>query len=150
MKARLSCRGSRWFRARRTFRLLDGVKAGKNDNEILPAYIAEDHRLEFIKAIVDYDKGVKTEFTSARKSAIFLRSALEQALRCGICHARLHRGSIQIDHIKDKREGGRASEDNGSLSHPYCNSTFKDWKKKQPLRKPDRMKTNGTLSREFL
>jgi hypothetical protein len=113
--------------------LLDGVRAGKQDSEIIPDYIAEDHRLEFIKTILDYDKGVKVEFTSGRKSAVFLKTALDQALCCGICGARLHRGSIQIDHIQDKKHGGKGSEDNGALTHPYCNSTFKDWKRKQEL-----------------
>jgi len=105
--------------------LFDGVVAGRKDTEIVPVLL-EDERLTFLKPIVDHDKGTKKDFTSERKSAVFLRQAIEGALRCGICHARVHVRSITIDHVQRKREGGAASEDNGQVAHPYCNSTIKN------------------------
>jgi hypothetical protein len=101
--------------------LLDGVIAGKQETEIVPTMI-EDERLTFLKPIVDADKGTKKDFTSERKSAVYLRQAIEGALRCALCGARVHVRSITIDHIQRRRESGVGTEDNGQVVHPYCNS----------------------------
>jgi hypothetical protein len=105
--------------------LFDGVVSGKSDIEIVPL-ILDDERLKFLAPIVDADKGTKKNFTSERKSAVFLRQAIDSAPRCGICKARVHRTSISIDHVKRIADGGLGSTDNAQLSHPYCNSTFKN------------------------
>jgi 5-methylcytosine-specific restriction endonuclease McrA len=86
----------------------------------------------FLKPIVDFDKGTKQDFTTERKSAVFLKQALDQALRCGICGARLHKNSMNVDHVKDKKLGGVGSEENAALTHLYCNSTYKDWLREHP------------------
>lgn len=101
--------------------LFDGVANGQEENQIVPILI-EDERLAFLKPIVDKDKGTKKDFTSERKSAVYLRQAIEGALRCSLCRARVHVRSITIDHLQRKREGGVGSEDNGQVTHPYCNS----------------------------
>jgi hypothetical protein len=106
----------------RLFRhLFDAAVLGTEDDKLLPQLV-EDERLSFLKPIVDWDKGTKKDFSSERKSAVYLRQAIERALKCGICRARVHFRSITIDHIERKREGGVANEDNGQVTHPYCNS----------------------------
>jgi hypothetical protein len=65
------------------------------------------------------------KFTRNNKSAAFLKEALEGALRCSICGARMHKNSIQIDHEVPRREGGSGTIENAKLAHPYCNSTVK-------------------------
>lgn len=115
----------------RLFRhIFDGVRQGKNESEIIPK-LAEEKTMAFLKPIVDFDKGTREDFTTERKSAAYLSEALKTAVRCGICKARLHRNSINYDHVLDKKHGGRGSEDNAALSHPYCNSTYKEWLRKQ-------------------
>jgi hypothetical protein len=106
--------------------IFDGVVAGNRADEILPRFVEDDY-FAFLRPIIDFDKGAKRDFTSERKSALFLRKALEGATRCEICRARLHRGSIQVDHVQDKKRGGKGTDDNAGLVHPYCNSTYKDW-----------------------
>jgi hypothetical protein len=106
--------------------MVDGVIAGKSEVEIVPQ-LHEDAQLAFLAPIVDFDKGVKKEFSSERKSAIFLKTALDNAIGCGICKARMHRNSITIDHVLEQRVGGVGSVGNGQLAHPYCNGAFKDW-----------------------
>jgi hypothetical protein len=105
--------------------LFDGTISHTEESKLVPTLI-EDERLKFLKPIVDGDKGTKKEFTSDRKSAVFLRAAIEGATRCGICNARIHIRSITIDHVQRKREGGVAEEDNGQVAHPYCNTTIKN------------------------
>jgi hypothetical protein len=101
--------------------LFQGAVDGAEEAALVPTLV-EDQRLSFLKPIVDFDKGTKKDFSTERKSAVFLREAIEKALRCSLCNARVHIRSISIDHVQRKREGGRAQDDNGQLAHPYCNS----------------------------
>ena len=105
--------------------LFDGVVAGRTDVEIVPELL-EDVRLKFLAPIVDADKGTKKPFTTERKSAVFLKEAIDSAPRCGICHARVHKNSISIDHVKRREDGGRGIAENAQLAHPYCNTTYKN------------------------
>jgi hypothetical protein len=110
--------------------IYDGVKAGKEESEIIP-HIVDEETMGFLKPIVDFDKGINKDFTTERKSAVFLTEALKTSVRCGICKARLHRNSINFEHVSDKKHGGFGSEDNAALTHPYCNSTYKEWMRLQ-------------------
>ena len=67
-----------------------------------------------------------TSFSSDRKSEIFIKEALEGALKCNICSGYIHRNSISIDHIQRKEDGGIGTVDNGQVSHPYCNTGYKN------------------------
>ncbi|GGO70829.1 GmrSD restriction endonuclease domain-containing protein [Bowmanella pacifica] len=67
-----------------------------------------------------------TSFSKATKSAAFISEALNNASRCKICGGILHQKSISIDHRVRKADGGDSSIDNAQLSHPYCNSTYKN------------------------
>jgi hypothetical protein len=66
------------------------------------------------------------DFGKDAKSAVFLRDALKDPLRCAICGGLIHRNAISIDHIIRKSEGGTADPDNGQLTHPFCNTTVKN------------------------
>ncbi|MGB7171370.1 MAG: HNH endonuclease, partial [Acidobacteriaceae bacterium] len=115
----------------RLFRhVFDGIRQGKNEEEIIPKLV-EEETMGFLKPIIDFDKGTNPDFTTERKSAVFLTQALKTAMRCGICRARLHKNSMNLDHVVDKRHGGLGSEDNAVLTHPYCNSTYKEWSRKE-------------------
>lgn len=63
------------------------------------------------------------DFSQAKKSEAFMRTALKDALRCSICGGYLHRNSFNTDHIQPKREGGDANIDNAQITHYYCNSS---------------------------
>ena len=66
------------------------------------------------------------DFSSGRKSAVYIREVISKANRCKICGGYIHRNSLTIDHIKRKEDGGLGSLDNGQISHPYCNTTYKN------------------------
>lgn len=67
-----------------------------------------------------------SNFTSDTKSEVFIREALKNAIKCSICNGYIHRNSITIDHIERKEDGGKGVSENGQLSHPYCNTTYKN------------------------
>ncbi|MCY4780353.1 DUF262 domain-containing protein [Sphingobacterium sp. UT-1RO-CII-1] len=65
-------------------------------------------------------------FTTETKSEIFIREALKIGLKCKICNGYIHKNSISIDHIQRVEDGGKGEPENGQLTHPYCNTTFKN------------------------
>jgi hypothetical protein len=69
---------------------------------------------------------VFSNFTNETKSAVFIKEALNNPIRCGICNGLIHQNSITVDHITRKQDGGLGNVDNGQLAHPYCNSTYKN------------------------
>lgn len=98
----------------------------KKEGEIL-THIASDSRFGYLQP---NEPGTATEvgsqFSTDTKSAAFLRDALKEPIRCGICGGLIHYNSISIDHIKRREDGGIGAIDNAQLSHPYCNTTFKN------------------------
>lgn len=66
-------------------------------------------------------------FSQELKTWAFLKDALAQSSECYLCHAAMDNKSMQLDHKKDKKDGGVASGDNAAWTHPYCNSTYKDY-----------------------
>lgn len=72
------------------------------------------------------DQSKNADFNGNTKSEVFLKSALENASKCRICGGYIHINSISIDHITRKQDGGVGVADNGQITHPYCNSTYKN------------------------
>jgi hypothetical protein len=67
----------------------------------------------------------RKRFNTDTISQTFLNEALGNPIRCKICHGLIHVKSITVDHIQRIREGGVGELGNAQLSHPYCNSTYK-------------------------
>lgn len=66
-------------------------------------------------------------FTDEGKSHMYLKPALQAALRCPICKGFMEPAiSASYDHIERKQDGGTGDESNGQLTHPYCNTGYKN------------------------
>lgn len=66
-------------------------------------------------------------FSDDTKSAVFIKTALNSAMKCPICGGYLDpEKSISYDHVTDRSKGGKGHEENCQLSHPYCNQVFKN------------------------
>ncbi|KAF3889104.1 MULTISPECIES: HNH endonuclease [Nostocales] len=74
----------------------------------------------------DVSETQSKEFSRETKSAAYIRDVLPGFPRCKICDAYLPSRFISIDHKKRKADGGLGTLDNAQLSHPYCNTTFKN------------------------
>ena len=60
------------------------------------------------------------------KSVVYVRQAIENALRCPICGGRLDPAkSVSYDHAVRVRDGGTGDADNVQMAHPYCNTGYK-------------------------
>lgn len=107
------------------FKIIDllnsGIQKDKVINEIIKC--SDFNYLTLYKDDVEI---TSKEFTSERKSAVYIKDAILKANKCKICNGYIHKNSLTIDHITRKEDGGLGSIDNGQISHPYCNTTYKN------------------------
>jgi hypothetical protein len=106
---------------------LEGLWAGKDDAEII-AGMATDNRFRFFATPMPIREGGdgKRNFSNSTKSAAFVSELTQNGARCGICDGLLHRNSMTTDHIERKADGGGAHSGNAQVTHPYCNTTYKE------------------------
>lgn len=108
-------------------KIIYAFKVGKSIDEAITECISNfDFNYLAFKNLPEQLDSREKDFKSGKKSAIYTREALEGAPRCNICNGLIHRNSISIDHIRRKQDGGLASLDNGQISHPYCNTGYKN------------------------
>ena len=106
--------------------LIEKMKQGKTEEQIIDE-ITKDPKFKYLKVEAEKNSEVEEkDFSSCTKSAVFIKEALPNALRCKICNGLIHKNSISIDHILRKKEGGMGVMDNAQLTHPYCNTTIKN------------------------
>jgi len=105
--------------------VLAGVANGLDDSSIITE-LRKNDRLRYLHEPSEEDKRARRNFSSETKSTAYLREAMEKAVRCSICGARLHKNSITFDHVQRKEDGGTGEVDNAMPAHPYCNSGYKE------------------------
>lgn len=105
--------------------VLDDIAAGTDDEQIITR-LKSVNGLHYLEVAREEDKQTDSSFSTETKSAAFLREAINSAVRCAICGARIHRKGISIDHTIPKREGGTGELDNAQVTHPYCNGGYKE------------------------
>lgn len=96
------------------------------DDESLLQVLTSEPDFSFLQPVEAPAGGYGKDFSLGSKSAIFLRDAMKDPLRCGICRGLIHRNAISIDHKQRVADGGLGDPDNGQLTHPYCNTTIKN------------------------
>ncbi|MES2679700.1 MAG: DUF262 domain-containing protein [Bacteroidota bacterium] len=106
--------------------IIDHINRNTSDQEIVTAFSKSSDYNFLTPEAVEIEATSRKEFSTETKSAVFLRDALLNPLRCKICDGLIHRNSISIDHIDRKQDGGKGNIENGQLTHPYCNSTIKN------------------------
>ncbi|MGC5309119.1 HNH endonuclease family protein [Micromonospora zamorensis] len=107
--------------------LLEALVSGVTADEAIIAKLKEQPRLKsHLKIQSDEDRRYGRNFSSETKNTIYLTTSLDSALRCAICSARVPKGSMSIDHILRKEDGGTGAPENGQVTHPYCNTGYKE------------------------
>lgn len=106
--------------------IYDCLRRDLDTSQILLELKSHQALANAIKEITEDDRARGRNFSSETKNAIVIKSAIESAPKCAICHARLNPRSATIDHIRRREDGGTGSLDNGQLTHPYCNSGYKE------------------------
>jgi hypothetical protein len=95
------------------------------------AAVTEQSLVEFAglegKVVVGANSTAGKSFSDDSKSAVFIHSALQGALKCPICGGYLDpEKSVSYDHIVRAQDGGKGNAKNLQLTHPYCNQSVKN------------------------
>jgi hypothetical protein len=110
--------------------LLAHMQGGITEYGDLEKALAKDSQLSFLRFEEEGDEVTRKTFSSDTKSAKFLSEARSSMIECKICTGYMHKNSITFDHVQDKKDGGSGDLSNAQIAHPYCNSTYKDLRKK--------------------
>jgi hypothetical protein len=99
--------------------ILNNIRTGAEQNLVNEIISMKDWRLKELPI-------PGSAFSSQAKAAVVLKKSLSSAMKCSICGARIHRNSMQIDHVVRRQDGGSGHSDNGDVAHPYCNTGYKE------------------------
>ncbi len=103
------------------------LKNGKSNHDTVKEIASTDtFKYLNVRELAAQIDSQSKDFDKNQKSEIFLNEALQNPPRCRICNGLMHKNSISIDHIQRKADGGFATLDNGQITHPYCNTTYKN------------------------
>ena len=107
--------------------IIENLKLDKTIDETIKVIIStNDFNYLTISTANQNISTAKKDFKTNNKSEIYIRDTLPNAPRCKICNGFIHKNSISIDHKQRKQDGGLANIDNGQLTHPYCNTGYKN------------------------
>lgn len=106
--------------------LFEGLRDGISEDEIIARLQDPSTNRLPVKIVSADDHEHGRDFSTKTANAVYLESVLQHAPRCNICGARLHHKSATVDHKIRKEDGGTGAPANGQLTHPYCNSGYKE------------------------
>jgi hypothetical protein len=108
-------------------KIIEKLSQGTDKKSVIKEIVAEKTFGSLkIKTQGNTSETESKEFSRETKSAAYIRDALPGSPRCKICGGYLPSGFNSIDHKIRKAEGGLGSLENAQLTHPYCNTTFKN------------------------
>ncbi len=108
-------------------KIVDAFKANKTiDESIREIVSSSEFSYLALQNTPKQSDSVSKDFSTNQKSAVYMRDALQNVPTCKICNGLIHRNSISIDHAQRKQDGGLATLENGQLTHPYCNTGYKN------------------------
>ena len=103
------------------FDIIGDLNQNKSFEEILTR-LQNQHNIVIESENANIENGKRSEL----KSSSFISTALPTVPKCSICGGAIHTNSISMDHIVRKREGGTDSLSNVQITHPYCNTGYKN------------------------
>ncbi|MEU4560363.1 DUF262 domain-containing protein [Actinoplanes sp. NPDC023936] len=101
------------------------LEAGSNSAAVISS-LQSTPSLKFLKEITEDDRLHGKNFSAETRNSIMLKDILERASLCGICGARLPYTSASFDHKTRKQDGGMGNPENAQLTHPFCNTGYKE------------------------
>ncbi|GHH44039.1 GmrSD restriction endonuclease domain-containing protein [Lentzea cavernae] len=99
---------------------------GLSEQEVIQTLQASSTPRLPVKIITEEDRKHGRNFSGETKNSVALKTALDSAPTCPICKARLHLRAMTVDHIVRREDGGGGNPSNAQITHPYCNSGYKE------------------------
>lgn len=107
-------------------KIMELLLQGNSSEETMKKLVRDKEFSYLSKEMLSKEQVTNDRFSDGRKSNVFIVEALKSAPKCAICRGYLHTNSITIDHKERREDGGVGTVENGQLTHPYCNTTFKN------------------------
>lgn len=102
--------------------VMSQLKEGKTESDILQMIQQMYKNISLVRE----EEITNSDFNTNRKSETYISTALKSVVRCGICGGVVHINATSVDHIERKRDGGLGTAENGQITHPYCNTGYKN------------------------
>lgn len=108
--------------------VINKLSGGIDKKNVITEIRSGDKRFATLKIPKKADTGEiqSKEFSRETKASAFIREALPGCPVCKICGGYLPSRFNSIDHITRKADGGLGTLKNAQLTHPYCNTTYKN------------------------
>ena len=108
------------------FEMLNKLKVNMNIEILVDEIIKLPKFNHLTLSTLTEEKDIFSNFTTDTKSEVFIKEAIKNGIRCSICNGFIHKNAMTIDHINRKEDGGKGNVENGQITHPYCNTTYKN------------------------
>ncbi len=105
--------------------IMDDLLCCKDEQSILQDILVRYPKISTVEN-PETTESKNSDFNANRKSETYISAALPGCIKCGICGGIVHVNSTSIDHIERKSEGGLGISQNGQVTHPYCNTGYKN------------------------
>lgn len=105
--------------------IMNGLLSKKNEQAIIQDILDSYPKINTIE-LPDSSEPSNSDYNTNRKSETYISAALPGSMKCGICGGIVHVNSTSIDHITRKSEGGLGVAPNGQVTHPFCNTGYKN------------------------
>ncbi|WP_292291608.1 DUF262 domain-containing protein [Mesorhizobium sp.] len=107
-------------------KVFESIGAGKSDADIVDA-LTSDKAFTYLQPSESPYAGVSpTRYSAQVKSGLVMSGLLEHSPKCAICGGLVPHQAISVDHKQGRAHGGESNPENLQLTHPYCNTGFKE------------------------
>ena len=104
---------------------MSGIDEGFDESGIVHKIRSHD-KLGFLQANPEEETEYGKDFSQDTRSKTFIQAAIHGAVKCEVCGGRIHKNSMSFDHIVRREDGGQGNPGNAQLTHPYCNTGYKE------------------------
>lgn len=99
------------------FKIIELLNNGIQKDNVI-SNILDDPDFKYLTSYSNAENVTSTEFSRERKSAVYIKDAIKNTVRCKICSGYIHKNSMTVDHIIRKEDGGLWTIDNAQIAHP--------------------------------
>jgi hypothetical protein len=110
-------------------KVFESIDSGRADAETVQDLVG-DKRFTYLQPTESPYSGVSpTRYSAQVKSGLVMSGLLENAPKCAICGGLVPSQAISVDHKVDRADGGESELANLQMTHPYCNTGYKNRRK---------------------
>jgi hypothetical protein len=112
-------------------KVFNAIDSGMENDKIVAA-LTSDKSFTYLQPSENPYAGVSpTRYSTQVKSGVVMTGLMDHCPKCSICGGLVPFQAISIDHKLSRSDGGDSNIENLQMTHPYCNTGFKESGKHQ-------------------